>query len=69
METDEELFTTSELELDNDNEEKNIINKHPEQKKKRLLTSDNETDVDQIIFLLQCIKTNQQKNTCAKFHI
>lgn len=37
MESDEELFTTSELELDNDNEEKNIINKRPEQKKKEIV--------------------------------
>lgn len=39
VETDEELFITSELELNSDNEEENIINKRPRpgQKRKRLL--------------------------------
>lgn len=44
METDKKLFTTNESEcLDSDNEEENIINKRPGQKRKRLLlTSESE---------------------------
>ena len=47
MKTDKELLTTSELESESYSEEEDIINKRPGQKRKRvLLTSESETDIE-----------------------